>query len=133
LAGYATYQRQGGGWGLRLIGGGGEGPQAIALGEAIARLPQPEHVGVEPFLNQDAIARAYGQASALVLASRKDTWGLVVNEAMAAGLPVIVSTACGCAADLITPAKQAGCLIQPIPTSSPPPCTAPKPSSPLNA
>ena len=113
LAGYATYQRQGGGWGLRLIGGGGEGPQAIALGEAIARLPQPEHVGVEPFLNQDAIARAYGQASALVLASRKDTWGLVVNEAMAAGLPVIVSTACGCAVDLITP-SETGWLFDPV-------------------
>ena len=105
LAAYAAYQRQGGRWGLRLIGGGGEGPQARALSEAIARLPQPEQVGVEPFLNQDAIARAYGQASALVLASHKDTWGLVVNEAMAAGLPVIVSTACGCAADLITPAE----------------------------
>lgn len=31
----------------------------------------------------------------------KDTWGLVVNEAMAAGLPCLVSSACGCAADLI--------------------------------
>ena len=105
LAAYATYQRQGGRWGLRLIGSGGEGPHALALGEAIAQLPQPEQVRLEPFLNQDAIACAYGQASALVLASRKDTWGLVVNEAMAAGLPVIVSTACGCAADLITPAE----------------------------
>ncbi len=105
LAAYATYQRQGGRWGLRLIGGGGEGPQARALGEAIARLPQPEKVGVEPFRNQETIACAYGQASALVLASRKDTWGLVVNEAMAAGLQVIVSTACGCAADLITPGE----------------------------
>jgi glycosyltransferase involved in cell wall biosynthesis len=36
-----------------------------------------------------------------VLASVKDTWGLVVNEAMAAGLPCLVSSACGCAVDLI--------------------------------
>jgi 1,2-diacylglycerol 3-alpha-glucosyltransferase len=31
----------------------------------------------------------------------KDTWGLVVNEAMAAGLPVIVSSRAGCAEDLV--------------------------------
>ena len=36
-----------------------------------------------------------------MLASRKDTWALVVNEAMAAGLPVIVSRACGCVDDLV--------------------------------
>ena len=32
-----------------------------------------------------------------------ETWGLVVNEAMASGLPCIVSAACGCAEDLIAP------------------------------
>jgi glycosyltransferase involved in cell wall biosynthesis len=37
-----------------------------------------------------------------VLASHTDQWGLVVNEAMAAGVPVLVSSACGCHADLIT-------------------------------
>ncbi|WP_094556812.1 glycosyltransferase family 4 protein [Synechococcus sp. 1G10] len=105
LDGYAAYQHQGGGWGLRLIGSGGEGPQAGPLRKGIARLPRPEWVRLEPFLDQHAVARAYGLASALVLPSRKDTWGLVVNEAMAAGLPVIVSTACGCAADLITPGE----------------------------
>jgi len=36
-----------------------------------------------------------------VLASSTDQWGLVVNEAMAAGLPCLVSSACGCALDLI--------------------------------
>jgi glycosyltransferase involved in cell wall biosynthesis len=43
----------------------------------------------------------YGLAEALVLASESDQWGLVVNEAMAAGLPVIVSSRCGCAPDLV--------------------------------
>jgi len=79
-------QRQGGGWALRLIGGGGEGPQAIALGEAIARLPPAgkPRWRWSPFLTRMRSPRAYGQASALVLAASKDTWGLVVNEAMAA-------------------------------------------------
>jgi glycosyltransferase involved in cell wall biosynthesis len=39
----------------------------------------------------------------LVLPSNDDPWGLVVNEAMAAHLPVVVSDACGCAEDLVIP------------------------------
>jgi glycosyltransferase involved in cell wall biosynthesis len=43
-------------------------------------------------------------ADCLVLPSDfGETWGLVVNEAMASGLPCIVSDACGCAEDLIAP------------------------------
>ncbi len=39
----------------------------------------------------------YAFASAFVLPSRQEPWGLVVNEALAAGLPVIVSNRCGTA------------------------------------
>jgi glycosyltransferase involved in cell wall biosynthesis len=53
------------------------------------------------FLNQTEISRAYVAADVLVLPSDcNETWGLVVNEAMASGLPCIVSDRCGCAEDL---------------------------------
>ena len=55
------------------------------------------------FLNQTEIASAYVAADCLVLPSDYgETWGLVVNEAMACGRPAIVSDRVGCAADLVT-------------------------------
>ena len=54
------------------------------------------------FLNQTGIAQAYVVADALVLPSDSgETWGLVVNEAMACGLPAIVSDQVGCVEDLV--------------------------------
>ena len=53
------------------------------------------------FLNQSEISQAYAAADCLVLPSDYgETWGLVVNEALASGLPCLVSQACGCAEDL---------------------------------
>lgn len=43
----------------------------------------------------------YGLARAFIHASTTEQWGLVVNEAMAAGLPVLISRRCGCAPDLV--------------------------------
>lgn len=54
------------------------------------------------FLNQSEIVRAYVAADCLVLPSDAgETWGLVVNEAMACGLPAIVSDRVGCGPDLV--------------------------------
>jgi glycosyltransferase involved in cell wall biosynthesis len=53
------------------------------------------------FMNQTEISRAYVAADCLVVASDYgETWGLVANEALASGLPCVVSSACGCAEDL---------------------------------
>ncbi len=58
------------------------------------------------FLNQTEIAKGYSPADCLVLPSDYgETWGLVVNEAMACGLPAIVSDRVGCHADLILPGE----------------------------
>ncbi len=54
------------------------------------------------FKNQSVLPMYYSAADALVLPSDGgETWGLVVNEAMACGLPAIVSDAVGCGPDLI--------------------------------
>lgn len=96
---YRSYQQQGGQWGLRLVG---SGPMEPAIQEALRTLPHPERAWLEPFQQLEALRRCYLQASAFVLPSSTDQWGLVVNEAMAAGCPVLVSQACGCAVDLVT-------------------------------
>lgn len=54
------------------------------------------------FLNQSQMPKAYAVSDILVLPSDgRETWGLVVNEAMACGLPAIVSDEVGCGPDLI--------------------------------
>jgi glycosyltransferase involved in cell wall biosynthesis len=53
------------------------------------------------FAHREDLGAFYSLADALVLPTYTDTWGLVVNEAMACGLPVIVSSAAGCVDDLV--------------------------------
>ena len=54
------------------------------------------------FCNQTEMPAAYAAANVLALPSDgRETWGLVANEALACGLPIIVSDACGCAPDLV--------------------------------
>ncbi|NQT92888.1 MAG: glycosyltransferase family 4 protein [Lentisphaerae bacterium] len=56
------------------------------------------------FMNQGRIPEAYAASDCLVLPSDDgETWGLVVNEAMACGLPAIVSDRVGCGRDLVIP------------------------------
>lgn len=58
------------------------------------------------FCNQTEMPPAYAAADVLVLPSDgRETWGLVANEALACGRPVIVSDACGCALDLADDGK----------------------------
>jgi glycosyltransferase involved in cell wall biosynthesis len=57
--------------------------------------------GFTGFLNQTEVSQAYVAADCLILPSDySETWGLVVNEAMASGLPCIISDRSGCAPDL---------------------------------
>jgi 1,2-diacylglycerol 3-alpha-glucosyltransferase len=53
------------------------------------------------FAQREDLAGLYALAEGLVLPTYSDPWGLVVNEAMACGLPIIVSSVAGCSADLV--------------------------------
>jgi glycosyltransferase involved in cell wall biosynthesis len=79
----------------------GSGPLEVHLRAVAASCGSPVHfVG---FCNQSEMPTCYAAADCLVLPSDGgETWGLVVNEAMACGLPAIVSRAAGCAQDLIS-------------------------------
>jgi glycosyltransferase involved in cell wall biosynthesis len=54
------------------------------------------------FQNRDQIAKYYTISDVLILPSIQETWGIVVNEAMCFGLPVIVSQQVGAGTDLVT-------------------------------
>jgi glycosyltransferase involved in cell wall biosynthesis len=53
------------------------------------------------FLNQGQLGRVYAAADCLAMPSESESWGLTVNEAMATGLPAVVSDGVGCAPDLV--------------------------------
>lgn len=86
------------GWALAMVG---SGPLEAALRQQAA--PLGDRVRFSGFVQVDRLPSYYGLASALILPSLSEPWGLVVNEAMASGLPVVVSRQCGCALDLVFP------------------------------
>jgi glycosyltransferase involved in cell wall biosynthesis len=99
LEAYGRYRASAGreAWGLVLVG---SGPLVSALGAQAVPLQDVVFAG---FHQIDTLSAYYGLASAFVLPSLSEPWGLVVNEAMAAGLPVLVSHHCGCVPELVRP------------------------------
>lgn len=78
----------------------GAGPLEDVLRARVGAADAP--VRFAGFQNQTALPGYYAAADCLVLPSDGgETWGLVVNEAMACGVPAIVSDAVGCREDLI--------------------------------
>lgn len=93
----------------------GEAPTLLVVGEG----PTREHLQslaadlqvdlvFAGFVNQSRLPQLYRLADLLVLPSERETWGLVVNEAIAAGVPVLVSDAVGCADELAIPGLTGG-------------------------
>jgi len=77
----------------------GDGNARQALEQRAASVQgQVRFVG---FLQRDDLPGIYALADAIALPTHSDTWGLVVNEAMSCGLPVLLSDLAGCAGDLV--------------------------------
>ena len=72
-----------------------------ALKATVQRIGLEESIQFFGFQAYDSIPAWYARTACLILPSVSEPWGLVINEAMASGLPVIVSDRCGCADDLV--------------------------------
>jgi glycosyltransferase involved in cell wall biosynthesis len=98
LENFAAYRRNGGTWSLVIAG---DGPLRGTLEEFVQRRELESVVQFAGHHTSTGLLPYYAFADCFVLPSTREPWGLVVNEAMAAGLPVIVSKRCGCAEDLV--------------------------------
>jgi glycosyltransferase involved in cell wall biosynthesis len=85
-------------WDLVLLG---DGPLRETLNTQLSALDLYPHVHLSGFKRYDELPVYYALANAFVHASTTEQWGLVVNEAVASGLPVIVSDRCGCVPELV--------------------------------
>jgi glycosyltransferase involved in cell wall biosynthesis len=79
----------------------GDGPERAALEAKRAALGLDNVILMPGFKQYDRLPIYYSLADVFLHVSRNEPWGLVVNEAMATGLPVIVSKTCGCAFNLV--------------------------------
>jgi glycosyltransferase involved in cell wall biosynthesis len=84
----------------------GDGPLAQSLKELTQTLGVSDSVLFAGHQNQEELAKLYAASNTLILASTNEVWGLVVNEALASGLHVVVSDKCG-VADFIKDMKGA--------------------------
>lgn len=104
--------QRGSDWGLLLRG---EGPQRGELQSLVRQLglstvgseavnpdsPSSDAVQILPGVAWHEVPATLALGDVFVLPSQSEPWGLVVNEAMVCGLPVLVSERCGCAEDLV--------------------------------
>ena len=83
----------------------GDGPLLASLHDEVARLQIGSFVRFLGHVDYNQLPTVYSRARCLVLPSTVEQWGLVVNEALAAGRPVLLSNRCGAAADLLLAGK----------------------------
>jgi glycosyltransferase involved in cell wall biosynthesis len=75
----------------------GEGPSKDRLRQLVVDLGLSDRITFRDYTDNQALPNLLCQHSTLVLPSTEEVWGLVVNEALACGLHVVVSAACGVA------------------------------------
>jgi glycosyltransferase involved in cell wall biosynthesis len=84
-------------WGLLLVGDGPQRPQL----EALVKAEKLENVTFAGGVSWLDVPKWLAKSRFLILPSFSEPWGLVVNEALVCGIPVIVSERCGCVKDLV--------------------------------
>jgi glycosyltransferase involved in cell wall biosynthesis len=84
-------------WGLIIVG---DGPERQALVN-LCQCERLDHVKFVGGAHWTKVSGFLAASDVVVLPSVSEAWGLVVNEAMCCGLPVIVSDRCGCVDDLV--------------------------------
>jgi len=87
---------------LVVMGDGPEKASLVALAEQLGITPHVRFMGFRQYPDLPAI---YAMATAFILPSLTEPWGLVVNEAMACGIPVLASDTAGCARDFVVPGE----------------------------
>ena len=97
---FNEYQKKAGSasWHLYILGNGILEKQLLQLTNDLGL---NDIVHFEGFKQYDELPVYFGLAKALLHGSTTEQWGLVVNEAMASGLPVIISENCGCVPELV--------------------------------
>ena len=83
--------------GLVFVGDGTARQELSARAEGI----RPGMVRFCGWVHREQLPEIYALADAFVFPTHSDTWGLVVNEAMACGLPILASQVAGCVPDLV--------------------------------
>ncbi len=83
--------------GLVLVGDGSARSKLMERAKQI----RPGIIQFPGFVHREELAGFYALADALIFPTHSDTWGFVVNEAMACGLPVVATDVAGCVPDLI--------------------------------
>ena len=102
LTAWLRFREGGGTWPLVLVG---DGPELAAIRAAAQASPYPNDIFLAGHTGSSGLPQFYAFAGCFVLPSSREPWGLVVNEAMAASLPVLVSSRCGSAEDLVEPGE----------------------------
>ncbi|MEM8681239.1 MAG: glycosyltransferase family 1 protein, partial [Planctomycetota bacterium] len=96
---YAEVRRRTGtDWHLQIVGDGPQEAELLRLREVLGLQRFVHFLGFQQY---DRLPTLYALSQALVHPSTSEQWGLVVNEAMACGLPVVVSNRCGCVRELV--------------------------------
>jgi glycosyltransferase involved in cell wall biosynthesis len=83
--------------GLVFVGDGADRSELIERASRIT----PGTIQFPGFVQREGLPEFYALADALIFPTHSDPWGLVVNEAMSCGLPVIATNVAGCVADLV--------------------------------